>query len=490
METQQTSIIKQDFAKYIYEITIKNIVIKLVLAILILLYFVYSDLGIRHNIHAFYTRILPISIAVSLLIFHLFTVKKYHYAKTKIYNIFLATIGIMMFGKCLVHLHEQSLASVISGTILVIFLISLEIKTNTLNTVIIYFLPSLIFIAFLIFGFDVSKEEHISLSNIYPIIIIGFTVNRIQYNLRFNIFKSNYLLEVEKGKTEQLYQETLTMNEDLYQKNEEITVQRDEIEDKKNKIEKQHAHIQGSINYAKRIQEAMLPTKDIFENNFSDYFIFYKPLDVVSGDFYWAEKFGDKIIYAVADCTGHGVPGAMVSMLGISLFNKITTQNINLTASEILEQLRIELKNSLKQTGKSKNETKDGIDIALCVIDIKTKELQFSGAYNSLYIRRNNELIELKANRQPIGFYMNEKPFTNHNLQLQEDDILYSFSDGYTDQFNPNNEKYKIKRLKELLLDIAPNKLQKQKEILENEFIEWKGINPQIDDIVIVGIKI
>lgn len=263
----------------------------------------------------------------------------------------------------------------------------------------------------------------------------------------------------------------------------EIIKQRDELQ-LKNK------HIANSINYAKRIQEAMLPTEKIFEENFSNHFILYKPRDIVSGDFYWAEKFDDKLIYAVADCTGHGVPGAMVSMLGISLLNKITTQDFNLTASEILEQLRIEVKRMLKQTGENYLESKDGMDIALCVIDKDTLKLQYSGAYNSLYIFRKNELIEIKANKQPIGIYAKEKKFTNHEFQLQKNDILYSFSDGFSDQFSMKNEKYKIKRFKNLLINEAHNALHKQKEILENELSEWKGDSEQIDDIVVVGIKI
>jgi len=286
-------------------------------------------------------------------------------------------------------------------------------------------------------------------------------------------------------------EEEITLrNEDLFQRNEEIISQRDEIEKKIIEIEKQHKHITDSINYAKKIQEAMLPANEIFKNNFADFFILFKPRDVVSGDFYWAEKFDNKIIYAVADCTGHGVPGAMVSMLGISLLNKITTQNINLKASEILDQLREEMKISLKQTGLNSNESRDGMDIALCLIDIDTKELQYSGAYNSLYIHRNNKLLELKANRQPIGVYAREKNFTNHEFQLQTNDIVYSFSDGFSDQFNPNREKYMIKRFKQFLVNIADHDLQKQKEFIENEFTEWKSHIRQMDDIVITGIKI
>ncbi len=264
--------------------------------------------------------------------------------------------------------------------------------------------------------------------------------------------------------------------------NQEITAQKEEIE-------KSHKHITDSINYAKRIQEAMLPSNEIFNNNFNEHFVIYLPRDIVSGDFYWAEKYGNKIIYAVADCTGHGVPGAMLSMLGISLLNKITTQNMELKASEVLDNLRMEVKTSLKQIGKNDNETKDGMDIALCIIDKNTGVLQFSGAYNPLYIYRKDELTILKANRQPIGIYIKEKKFINYEFQLQKGDIIYSFSDGFADQFNSEGKKYKIKRFRELIKNIASSKLQKQKAILKNEFETWKSSNQQMDDIVIAGIK-
>lgn len=483
MKTTYNNDIKAEFAKYQSKATVNKMTISLTVSIIIFSYFVYSDLVIRGNIQAFYTRVLPITLGISLLVFHLFSKGRYFFAKAKTYNLFLASCIVMMFGKCLVHMHDDTLASVVAGTIMIFFAVSLDIKANTISTTIMYFVPTVLFIAILIIFFKISKNQHFALINIYPVVILGFITNRVQYRLRFNAFKSNYLLKEEKQKTEELYQETLSMNEDLYQKNEAITAQKD-------KIEKQHNAIISSINYAKRIQKAMLPVNEIFRDNFQDYFIIYQPRDVVSGDFYWAEKIHDKLIYAVADCTGHGVPGAMVSMLGISLLNKITTQDMTLTTAEILERLRKETKKSFKQTNYGKNATKDGMDIALCIVDTNTKELQYSGAYNSLYIHRKNELIKLKANKQPIGMHPKEEDFINHEIQLEKNDILYSFSDGFVDQFNPKGEKYKINRFKTLLTEIAENNLQEQKQIIEREFYDWKSDKSQIDDVVIVGIKI
>lgn len=329
----------------------------------------------------------------------------------------------------------------------------------------------------------------------YIVVFYNNTVFLVSFNVI--ILFASYILEkyarnlfsqqlIIKDQNEEL----TASDEELRQNNEELIELNEYIKKQKNNIEKVHKHITESINYAKRIQQAMLPSKKIFETQFEDFFIFYRARDIVSGDFYWAEKVEDKIIYAVADCTGHGVPGAMVSMLGISLLNKIISQKSAKTASEILNGLRAEIKKSLKQTGKKSDGTRDGMDIALCIIDTTTNQLQFSGAYNSLYIFRGTELIELKADRQPIGFYPKEKQFTNNKFQLQTNDILYSFSDGFADQINTQNKRHTITRVKKLLFDIAPNKLPKQKEILQNEFSAWKGKGPQMDDVTVVGVKI
>jgi serine phosphatase RsbU (regulator of sigma subunit) len=284
--------------------------------------------------------------------------------------------------------------------------------------------------------------------------------------------------------------ELITSEEELRQNNEELLTLNEHVEYQKNEIQEKHKFITAGINYAKRIQDAMLPAIEIFENNFSNHFIINLPRDIVSGDFYWAEKIDNRIYYAVADCTGHGVPGAMVSMLGISLLNRIATSSTKLEAAQMLDELRFAVKKSLKQTDISKEESKDGLDIALCIIDVETKQLQFSGAYNSLYIYRNDELLTLKADRQPIGSYIQEKPFTNQKIQLNTDDVIYSFSDGFVDQFNSKKEKYQSSKFKKLLIEIGKKPLKEQEQIIFKEFIDWKGSHKQLDDIIVMGLKI
>lgn len=255
------------------------------------------------------------------------------------------------------------------------------------------------------------------------------------------------------------------------------------------KIEEQKKSITDSIQYAKRIQNAVLPSQKIMDNYFTDQFIYFKPRDIVSGDFYWMTEKDNKLVLVAADSTGHGVPGAFMSMLGISFLNEIVNKQSCEKASTILDELRNLVKSTLAQSGKS---TDDGMDIALIVVDKEKMKINYAGAYNPLYIIRNNELLITKADRMPIGNYIiDDKPFTNHEIDIQKDDFLYIFSDGYADQFGEKtNTKFSTKALKKLLLEISDHSALKQSEIIEQRFQEWMGNQRQIDDILIIGAKI
>jgi len=263
-----------------------------------------------------------------------------------------------------------------------------------------------------------------------------------------------------------------------------------ELRTQKEKVTKQNLEITESIRYARRIQEAILPSEQMFEDNFKDFLIFFKPKNIVSGDFYFLRKINDYVVLAAVDCTGHGVPGAFMSMLGMAFLNDIVRQKEVTKASQILELLRENVKQSLNQTGK-KGEQKDGMDMAVCVINTKTKKLQFSGAHNPLIIIRNNELTEFKGDRMPVGIHRKEKEFTNHEYTLLKDDKLYVYSDGFADQLSgENHTKYKSKRFKEFLLSTSNKPMKEQKELLQQECATWKGSYKQIDDVVVIGVKI
>lgn len=263
----------------------------------------------------------------------------------------------------------------------------------------------------------------------------------------------------------------------------------------KEKIEEAHIQITDSITYASRIQKAMLPKDTDFEQENLDYFVFWKPRDVVSGDFYWMRRVNDNLLIAVADCTGHGVPGAFVSMLGMAFLNDIVAKSEITRADEALNKLREQIKKALHQKG-TPGERKDGMDIAFCAINTKTNHLQFAGAYNPLYVIRNQnnetKLIELKADKQPIAIYFKEKPFKNHEFDLRCGDTLYMFSDGFVDQHGGDKKrKFLKKNFKKLLLSIQNKPMQEQKSILDQTMNQWIGNNyKQVDDMLVLGIKI
>jgi tetratricopeptide (TPR) repeat protein len=252
----------------------------------------------------------------------------------------------------------------------------------------------------------------------------------------------------------------------------------------------QKQQITDSIAYASRIQKAVCVPTEVMKSVFPESFIFNRPKDIVSGDYFYLAAKKEKVYFAVADCTGHGVPGAFMSMLGISLIKEVINQDKELLANEVLDELRDVLIKALHQTGRD-GEAKDGMDIALCVIDHSKMQLEYSGANNSCYIIRDNLLIELKADRMPIGIHPIIKPFTSKPIKLVKDDVIYLSSDGFRDQIGGElNKKFKVGKFHEMLIDIHSQPLDKQPEILEKRHIDWRSDMEQTDDILIVGVKV
>lgn len=250
-------------------------------------------------------------------------------------------------------------------------------------------------------------------------------------------------------------------------------------------ISEKNKDIIDSINYALKIQKAILPSLDSIKNYFQDYFILFKPKDIVSGDFYWQYEDEQNIYLAVADSTGHGVPGSMVSIICSNALSRAVVQLKLTNTSEILDNVKEFVTHSF-QDGMN-----DGMDICFCKLDKKTKQLQYSGAHNPLFIVSEGELIILQANRQPIGKYSKEERFSYQEITLKQNDIIYLFTDGYYDQFGGDkNKKLKIKVFKSLLLKHYNKPMSEQKCIFENYLTKWKGDNEQLDDITILGIKI
>ncbi len=259
----------------------------------------------------------------------------------------------------------------------------------------------------------------------------------------------------------------------------------------KEEIEKQKEEITDSIKYAKRIQNAILPSFEYAKEILPEHFILFRPRDIVSGDYYWMHRTGNILIVAAADCTGHGVPGAFMSMLGVSFLNEIVHKENLLQPHLILNKLRESVKRTLGQTGKE-GEAKDGMDIAMVVVNFDTMILQYAGAYNPLYLYRNGELIETKADKMPIGIYIKEKEsFTNNEMPIQKGDTFYIFSDGYHDQFGgKDGGKYKSIPFKNYLASIQSYTMAEQRELLNTNIDNWKGNLDQTDDIIVIGVRI
>jgi serine phosphatase RsbU (regulator of sigma subunit) len=265
-----------------------------------------------------------------------------------------------------------------------------------------------------------------------------------------------------------------------------------ELAEQKQLIETKNKEITDSINYARRIQSAILPPTELIYSTLKDSFILYKPKDVVSGDFYGFFQRENYALIAIADCTGHGVPGAFMSMIGNEQLTKIINEKGITKPSDILNELHSGVRRALKQDHAS-GETRDGMDIALCKFYLNEHKLEYSGAMRPLWLIRNGQLNEIKADKQPIGGLEADyrKPFTNHMVDLQEKDCIYMFTDGYADQFGgEKGKKFMLKNFERLLTKINNFPMQNQQLMINEKLEAWKGTHEQVDDILVIGIRV
>ena len=292
--------------------------------------------------------------------------------------------------------------------------------------------------------------------------------------------------------------EFVQQKEEIEAQRDEIEAQRDEIQRQKelaelqtNRITKQNKDITDSIEYAKHIQIALFPDKITLQKILKDGFCLFKPKDIVSGDFYWVAKVENKSVIVAADCTGHGVPGAFMSIIGINFLNEIIFDEHIIKPSDILNELRKKIIKTLVHANRIE-ESKDGMDMSLIVVDYDNMKLEYAGAYNHLYYIRDHMLNTIKADRIPVG--LSDKsiaPFTNHIIDIQKGDVFYMFTDGYADQFGgPQRKKFRVGNLREFLLEIHEKDMPEQKRALFETFINWKDRQPQVDDVLAIGVRI
>jgi serine phosphatase RsbU (regulator of sigma subunit)/Tfp pilus assembly protein PilF len=302
---------------------------------------------------------------------------------------------------------------------------------------------------------------------------------RHEKNQRYILYGGILLLLILAGVVFRSYSQKKKNNIPLSEKNDIITKQRDLVEEK-------NKEITDSITYAKRIQNAILPSKKVVKEFLQDSFILYKPKDIVAGDFYWMESVGEKVLFAAADCTGHGVPGAMVSVVCNNGLNRSVREHGLTDPGEILDKTRAIV---VAEFEKSEEEVQDGMDIALC--SLEGNKLHYAGAHNPLWIIRNGELIETKANKQPIGKFENPEPYTTHIIELEKGDTFYIFSDGYADQFGgEKGKKMKSENFKKLLLSVQKESMDAQLEIINKTFEDWRGDLEQLDDVCLIGVRV
>ncbi len=457
---------------------------------------------------------LSISSILSVLIMN----KMGHYKITSITLSVLTPVFTLIFSSASLQYHESlDINNYFSPRILLISelclpLILIDFKRK--KTIIITLLINLS----CIFLFDpLLKVLHLDIFQVKS--ISYFAYYQINFFIIFPIsimlFSFYFLMDINskyEDKIFQLVSELTEKNNILSIQKEEITTQLEEISEQKetiqkafNTIEIKNKKITDSINYAQKIQNAVLPSKELIDKILPEYFILFKPRDIVSGDFYFIQKINHNVIVIAADCTGHGVPGAFMSMLGLTMINELIRKNDDLSPAILLNNFREKIKNSLQQTGQQ-GEQQDGMDIAFCVINTENNVLKYAGAYNPCWIFRNAnpqgfknlagfegkfEFIELPADRQPVGIYLKEKPFTEHQVQLYQGDTLYIFSDGYTSQFGGENEdKFKNKRFQELLKEISQKNINEQQTILDQTLSNWRGNQPQTDDVLVIGLHI
>jgi phosphoserine phosphatase RsbU/P len=340
-------------------------------------------------------------------------------------------------------------------------------------------------IVFYLLNSHLSMNEFLINGGLITLTVLIFCVFQIRtrYRFAFNDIRIRLKLELSKRVIEE--------------KHAELVLQKIEIQNQKDRLEVKNRETTDSINYAKNIQDALLPTEEDFKSYFKESFVFFKPKDIVSGDFYWIYEKDNLVFYATADCTGHGVPGGFMTMLGLSFLDDIIEGQKVQDPALALDLMRDKIISALNQTGNF-GESKDGMDITICCIDKIKMELNFASANNDLYIVKNNlsgsnsnNLFEYKANRQPVGFYHLNKPFSKQTILLEEGDCIYTFTDGYADQFGgPKSKKFRYKQFQEILSNNSHLNFNTQKNILSTTLDNWKNDLEQIDDILVIGVKV
>ena len=383
------------------------------------------------------------------------------------------------------------------AALLILAIVTIELRGSLKTILAIFMLPIILLVIFFAVSTSISKIELMLLSHQLAFAVIGVLYSSIKERVSFDAFKTQLNLENEKRKTEELVNSLTEYTEEIKTQKEEISVQRVQSEYQRLMLEKQKQEQHSNLSYASKIQVSLLPSTDILKKNFDDFFVFMNPRDVVSGDFYWSAKVGEWTYFAVADCTGHGVSAAFMSILGITFLNETIREYEGLTPWLILNRLRNLIIDTLHQSSEVLN-NQDGMDISLCAYNSKSRRLIYSGANSSILLIRNNafipEIRHIKGDKMPVSVYLRMDSFTNQEFIMQPGDQIYLYSDGFSDQFGGiKGKKLKMSHFKDLIIQNSQLTMREQKKMLTHFLESWTN-QPQTrfeqtDDILILGLK-
>ena len=437
-------------------------------------------------------RILNIMLSIIIVLSLFFLIIDLYHQVYEGVAITLITIFTCLSILFLIYKKKYTLSKWLSIVFIISYVSLLTVLTGKNTGTIIYLIPSVLFPT-IIFH---NKKTIIVLSvfiiglfctlfwltqSMEPFIILTDEIRVIyQFSGMLGVIITSFLMIWYFRNLNDAYEDIIV------EKNESLITSNNKVNQQKLKLEIKNKEITDSLNYAKRIQQAILPPQSKINNHLKNNFILYLPKDIVAGDFYWLEEKEDGVLFAAADCTGHGVPGAMVSVVCNNALNRSVREYDLTDPGKILDKTREIV---IEEFEKSDTEVRDGMDIAIC--SLIGDKLEYAGAHNPLWIVRNGALLETKANKQPIGKFDNLLPYTTHSFVLEKGDTVYIFSDGYPDQFGgEKGKKYKSGNFKKFLLSIQENSMEKQLTLLIEEFEKWRGSMEQIDDVCVIGLRI
>lgn len=475
--TISDALIKESF----YKSTEKFQVITVWLGIFLNLFWFISDYYVIYNHYIFFLKLRTIVSLTSALI-----VVTRKWTGINIYGcVFFLVLGISVKNAYMWSVMDLSQIQIHAFAYIVLFIgVGMLAMWETKFSIALAIITIIANVIFYKLYSQLSVEEFLLHGGLITFTVIVFSIFliRSRYNLTYNEIKIR--IELEQS------------NKEVEKKHDEVLIQKIEIQNQNQILEEKKLEITDSIKYAKRIQFALIPSEDKFNSFFKDSFVLFKPKDVVSGDFYWIYQHKNFIYYVTADCTGHGVPGGFMTMLGLSFIQEIIVGQDVTQPDIILNKLRDKLISALNQSG-SISVINDGMDISVCKFDSLNYQLLFSSANNNLYVIRNtekkeeNKIEEYTANRQPCGQYIINTPFSMHTIQLNKGDCIYTFTDGYADQFGgPNGKKFRYKEFKNIILKNYHLSFIEQKKILNNAIDQWRGDYDQLDDILLIGVMV